>query len=76
MQGVLLPTSAGRSRHANTYECKGRSLSGEWEGQVYTHPFCSAISEGQPGLGIVPRRHQKILDDWSLFEGAEKVHEI
>lgn len=28
------------------------------------------------GLGIVPRRHQKILDDWSLFEGAEKVHEI
>ena len=28
------------------------------------------------GLGIVPHRHQKIPDDWSLFEGAEKVHEI
>lgn len=28
------------------------------------------------GLGIVPRRHQKILDDCSLFEGSEKVHEI
>ena len=28
------------------------------------------------GLGIVPCRRQKILDDWSLFEGAEKVREI
>ena len=40
--------------------------------------ICSAQQSlrASSGLGIVPRRHQKILDDWSLFEGAGKVHEI
>lgn len=29
-----------------------------------------------PGLGIVPGRRQKVLGDWSSFEGAGEVHEL